>query len=73
MNEENNITDIKALKKWSRIPKDYQQKLISNVFCSQCKVTTIVDYSITDDKYGVLLKGKCKTCGNSVARLIENE
>ena len=67
------ITDFKALKKWSCIPEDIQQSLLNNVFCGKCGETTIVDYSITADKYGILLKGKCKTCGNDVARLIENE
>ena len=67
------ITDIKAANKWANIQPDIQQKIINNVFCSRCGVTTIVDYSITADKYGILLKGKCKTCGKDVARLIEDE
>jgi hypothetical protein len=71
MNE--NITDINAARKWANIPPDVQQKLINNVFCSKCVVTTLVDYTIHDDKYGILLKGKCKKCGKEVARLIENE
>ena len=73
MDCKNNITDLDALKQWSSIPEGYQQRLINNVFCNKCGVTTIVDYSITSDKYGVLLKGKCKICGKDVARLIENE
>ena len=68
-----NTTDFQALKKWSIIPEDFQQRLINNVLCGKCGVTTIVDYSITSDKYGILLKGKCKICGKDVARLIENE
>ena len=73
MDGKTNITDFKALKKWSSIPEDYQQRLIKNVFCSNCGVTMIVDYSIAADKFGILLKGKCKTCGKDVARLIESE
>lgn len=73
MDANTNTTDFKALKKWSSIPEDIQHQLINNVFCSKCGVTTIVDYSITADKYGILLKGKCKICGSDVARLIENE
>ena len=69
----NNISDFEALKKWSSIPENLQQRLIDNVFCLNCGVTTIVDYSITADKFGILLKGKCKICGNAVARLIEDE
>lgn len=73
MGGKNNISDFDALKKWSSIPEDLQQRLIDNVFCLSCGVTTIVDYSITADKFGILLKGKCKICGNEVARLIEDE
>ena len=64
--------DIKAIQKWSKIPKHMQKKLLENVFCSTCGVITIVDYSMYDDKAGVLLKGKCKKCNGDVARLIED-
>jgi len=67
------VTDFKAAKKWSRIPKNIQELLLNNVFCSTCGVTTIVEYSMYNDKFGILLKGKCKKCGKDVARLIEDE
>lgn len=67
------VVDFKAAQKWNKIPKNVQEMLINNVFCISCKVTTVVDYTINDDKYGVLLKGKCKKCGKDVARLIEGE
>lgn len=66
------IIDVKAAKKWNQVPKDLQRKIIENVFCSDCFVTTIVDYSLRDDPHGVLLKGKCKNCGKAVARLVED-
>ena len=34
------------------------------MFCRKCGVTTIVDHSLSADKFGGLLEGKCKTCGN---------
>ena len=68
---ENN--DIKALQKWNKIPKEIQQKIINNVFCRTCMNTTIVDYEISNDEFGILLKGKCKKCGNYVARLVEDD
>jgi hypothetical protein len=71
--EVNMIIDLKAAKKWNAIPKNMQEKLINNVFCSSCGVTAIVDFSIRNDKYGILLEGTCKKCGGPVARLIENE
>ena len=66
------IDDINALRKWNKIDKEHQKLIIENVFCSNCKVTTIVNYSITSDKYGIILKGKCKKCGKDVARVIED-
>jgi ribosomal protein S27AE len=65
------VTDFNAAQKWARITKDKQQLLLNNVFCSVCGVTTIIKYTLHDNGYGVLLKGKCKKCGKEVARLIE--
>ena len=67
------VIDFKAAQKWSKIPKRIQERLIDNVFCSACGVTTIVEYTLSNDKLGVLLKGKCKKCGKDVARLVEDE
>lgn len=64
--------DIKAIQKWSKIPKHIQKKLLKNVFCSTCGTTTIVDFSMYDHKAGILFKGKCKKCNKMVARLIED-
>ena len=64
--------NIKAMQKWSKIPKHIEKKLLDNVFCSTCGTTTIVDYSMHDDKAGILLEGKCKKCHGEVARLIED-
>jgi hypothetical protein len=67
------VTDLHAAKKWSKLPQDLKNKLLENVFCSNCGVTTIVEYTLHNDKFGVLLKGKCKKCGMDVARLVEDE
>jgi len=67
------VTDFKAAQRWSKLPKNIQDLLLNNVFCSVCGVTTIVEYSMYNDKFGILLKGKCKKCGRDVARLVENE
>lgn len=65
------VVDFKAAQKWRQFPKMVQKSLVGNVFCSKCGVTTIVDYNLEDHELGVLLKGKCKTCGEPVARLVE--
>lgn len=67
------VIDLKAAQKWAKLPKNIQQLIIDNVLCSECGVTTIVEYTLLDDKFGVLLKGKCKKCGNDIRRLVEDE
>ena len=67
------VIDFKAAQKWAKIPKNIQQELIQNVYCSNCMVTTITDYTLRDDKFGVVLQGKCKKCGADVARLVEDQ
>ena len=66
------VIDFKVAQKWAKVPKNVQELLINNVFCSTCKVTTITEYTLHDDKFGVLLKGKCEKCGKKVARLVED-
>jgi hypothetical protein len=67
------VTDLRAAQKWSKLPQELKHKLLENVFCSSCGVTTIVEYTLHDDKFGILIKGKCKKCGIEVARLVENQ
>jgi uncharacterized protein YdhG (YjbR/CyaY superfamily) len=67
------ISDMKALKKWSKVPTHVQKLLIDNVYCSKCGVTTIVNYSIQNDRLGLVLKGFCKKCGAPVARFVEDD
>lgn len=67
------ISDTAALKKWRTLDTTIQTRLLENVFCNDCFVTTIVDYSITSDESGILLTGKCMQCGKDVARLVEND
>ena len=66
-------SDMEALRKWRELDKATQNTLLRNVFCPDCFVTTIVDYEITSDKFGIVLRGKCKQCGHDVARLIEDD
>lgn len=66
------VTDIKALKKWNKLSSQDKEIFLNNVYCSNCGVTTIIDYSILDESYGLVLEGKCAKCGEKVARVIEN-
>lgn len=67
------VTDFKAVQKWSGLPQNMKQQIVKNVFCSSCGVTTIIEYTMHDDKLGILLRGKCNKCGKDVARLVETE
>jgi hypothetical protein len=62
-----------ALRRWGKLNRSTQNMLLENVFCLNCKVTTIIDYKIIMDKPDIVLKGKCKKCGRDVARLVESE
>jgi hypothetical protein len=57
---------------WDRIPEAYQQKLLSNVYCTHCRDSvTITNYTGTVKGGNLLLVGLCAVCRTDVARLIE--
>jgi hypothetical protein len=62
----------KALEFWERFSKDRQNAILANVFCRQCKLTTIKDYSIERIGPDIVLRGRCSKCNGPVARLVEN-
>lgn len=63
-----------ANNKWLAIPSDIRGKLIRNVWCTQCSdVAKIRNYVIFEHDLGILLEGKCGTCGHEVSRVIELE
>jgi len=68
-----NISDIAALRKWNSIPEDIRKKLLQNVYCGICGVTTIAPgYTMSYEKgVGILINGKCVKCGHDVCRVIE--
>ena len=62
----------KALKIWMELPADIRSKILSNVWCSDCRTAvTICDYSADFDRGLVVLRGFCATCGHKVARVLE--
>ncbi|MFD2656929.1 MULTISPECIES: hypothetical protein [Gracilibacillus] len=63
--------DELAKKRWLAIPGDVRKKLESNVFCSNCGETTIVDYEVDSVNHTIILKGYCKKCNGEVARVID--
>ncbi|WP_347562658.1 nucleoside triphosphate pyrophosphohydrolase [Clostridium sp. HBUAS56010] len=67
------VSDIKALKLWSGVPQEWREILLNNVFCSNCKLTSIVNYAVKIEKHGLILEGECAKCGKPVTRVVENE
>lgn len=72
MENPENVLDFRALKKWREMPSDWKELLLNNVFCSNCKITSVVDYTVVSGEYGIVLKGKCAKCGERVARSVES-
>ncbi len=66
------ILSFAANKKWLAIPQDIRQMLVRNVLCSHCRGPVQIEkYVIKEFNDTVVLEGKCKNCGNDVARVID--
>jgi hypothetical protein len=65
-------SSFEANKKWLMIPAEIRQMLVRNVFCGHCMDTVQIEkYVIKGFRDTVVLEGKCKNCGNSIARVID--
>ncbi|MHB0867507.1 MAG: hypothetical protein ACYC29_07765 [Thermoleophilia bacterium] len=63
-----------ANKRWNIIPKWDQQKILENVWCVECRVAVSIILETAEmQSDDLLLRGKCKTCGHEVCRLVEPE
>lgn len=61
-----------ARQRWETIPADIRQRLLSNVWCGQCRhETTITNFSGAIKGGDLLLVGKSAECRSDVARVIE--
>ena len=61
-----------ARQRWESIPVNIRQRLLSNVWCGQCRhETNITNFSGTIKGGDLLLVGKCAECCGDVARVIE--
>ncbi|MFS0777597.1 hypothetical protein ABC255_16545 [Neobacillus sp. 3P2-tot-E-2] len=66
------VIPFAANKKWLAIPAATRKELERNVWCVNCiDVVQIVDYVVQDSPPSIALAGKCKNCGNDVARFID--
>ncbi len=61
-----------ARQRWESMPVDLRQRLLSNVWCGQCRhETTIINFSGAIKGGDLLLVGQCAECRSDVARVIE--
>ena len=68
------VVDFIVMQKWNKIPPELQQKILSNVWCGKCLTSVrIVDYTMKNEDFGVVIGGKCKLCGWQVARVLEED
>lgn len=64
----------KAAAKWEALPEKEKAIILGSVWCSTCdKMTTITDIEFQTMDGGIILNGKCGTCGGLVGRYVEGE
>jgi len=70
--EDQEVISFSANKQWLSIPENIRRQLEQNVWCSYCcDVVKIESYIVKEFSTGIALEGKCKKCGNNVARAID--
>jgi len=59
---------------WDKIPSDIQERLLRNVWCTQCSCMTMITDVVGKVDHGdLVLEGFCNFCKHPVARLVEGE
>jgi len=65
---------IDAKRRWDKIPEWAQTEILNNVFCGKClKAVAIALETAKMQKDVLILRGKCKICGQEVCRVVEPE
>ena len=63
---------LEANKRWNKNTKWAQANILEHVWCVECRVGVSINLEtaeMQDDD--LILRGKCKTCGHEVCRLVE--
>ena len=69
-----NLFSLEAVKRWNKIPESIQKKILDNVWCSNCSGSaTIILESAKMEQKDLILRGKCRVCGQEVCRVVEPE
>jgi hypothetical protein len=60
-----------AGQRWESIPADIRQRLLTNVWCSQCRhAVTIINFNVTMSGSDLLLVGKCTQKDSQIEELL---
>lgn len=60
--------------KWTAIPGELREKILSTVWCSKCLDTIILDdYTVIYEEPNLIISGTCPSCGTNVCRIIVDE
>jgi len=63
-----------AARRWKKVPHWAQERILDNVWCGQC-LRPVAILLETAEMVGnaLVLRGKCKSCGGEVCRVVEPE
>lgn len=67
------ILYINDVCKWTKLSVEKQQFILNNAYCCKCGITDLINYSLHNDRFGLILKGKCSCCNSNIGILIEDE
>lgn len=67
------LKENEAFQIWDLISSKNQKLILNNVFCHECGLTRVIDYSMEKIGNDIVIRGKCSKCGNLVARHVEGE
>ena len=63
-----------AQRRWDKVPKWAQEKILANVFCGGCLDSVPIHLKSGKMKKDLLvLKGTCRICGRDIVRVVEPE
>lgn len=61
-----------AKKIWDQVPAEMRLTLLNTVWCSKCMTSRGMAVETGEKrKHGLVLRGKCLTCGYSVCRVVD--
>lgn len=68
----NTSPSLQAEVLWGTIPPEVKDRILKHVFCVKCRTSVeIVDYTKTERRGDLILRGRCAACGHEVVRIVE--